>query len=51
MHMGLRSSALITMQSDTSKFRKSYLGIAHYVLVGGGAGGGRGGDPSMTTCA
>lgn len=46
MHMGLRSSALITMQSNSY-----YLGIAHYVLVGGGAGGGSGGDLSMTTCA
>ena len=49
--MGLRSSALITMQSETSKFRKPYLGIAHYVLVRGGAGGGCCGDVSMTMCA
>ena len=47
-HMGLRSSALITMQSKTSKFRKPYLVVIHYVLVRGWRSGGAG--EMMTIC-
>lgn len=47
-HMGLRSSALITVQSKTSKFRKPYLGVIHYVLVRGWISGGAG--DVMTMC-
>lgn len=47
-HVGLRSSALITVQSKTSKFRKTYLGVIHYVLVSGWISGGAG--DVMTMC-